>query len=76
MAEGTLSSSPSPKKITQWQELAGQQHGQGLAHACGEAGEDVVPLLLANSSAGDVGLQLPYFQWFLIMTVNKSQDCT
>ena len=25
----------SPKKITQWQELAGQQHGQGLAHARG-----------------------------------------
>ena len=59
MAEGTLSSSPSPKKITQWQELAGQQHGQGLAHARGETREDVVPLLLVHSSASDVGLQLP-----------------
>ena len=51
-----------PKKITRWKELACEQHGQSLAHARGEAGEDVVPLLLLDSCAGDVGLQLSCFQ--------------
>ena len=32
-----------------------------LSHARGEAGEDVVPLLLVNNCSGDIGLQLSHF---------------
>ena len=32
-----------------------------LFHARGEAGEDVVPLLLVNNCSSDVGLQLSHF---------------
>ena len=60
------------KENYRWKELACEQHGQGLALARGEAGEDVVPLLLVNNCASDVGLQLSHFQWFSVMTVNMS----